>query len=80
MRKDTKYGIDNYVEHGVPTGSFLRAVLENNLMEAMGRADLDNRACLFTICDYIYNNTPSDCHGSPQKVKDWLAQLRFHPL
>ena len=73
MRQDIKDGIERYVEFGVPTGSFLQAVLENDLMEAMGRADDDNRNDIFEICSYIYNETPSACHGSPEKVKQWKS-------
>jgi len=61
-----------YVNERRPTGGFLRAILENNLMEAMGRADEDNRQCLFHIVSYIYNELPMDCWGSPEKVRDWL--------
>lgn len=72
LRPDTKAAIDRYVDGRIPTGSFLRAVLENNLMEAMGRADIGNRHSLFEICEYIYNNIPLICHGSPERVKNWL--------
>jgi hypothetical protein len=64
--------LDRYVNHGIEPGSFLRAVLENDLMEAFGRADIENRATLFEICEYVYNELPFSCHGSPAKVKAWL--------
>lgn len=69
----TKEGIDQYVANHIPPGSFLRAVLENNLMEAMRQADEDNQIAIFDICTYIYNHVPFDCHGTKQKVKAWLA-------
>lgn len=72
VRTDTLDAIDLYVKQGIPTGSFLAAVLCNDLMEAMGRADMGNRSSLFEICTYIYNETPSSCHGSPQRVREWL--------
>lgn len=72
VREDTLDAIDRYVTLGIPTGSFLEAVLSNNLMEAMGRADMGNRLALFEICDYVYNETPAACHGSPEKVSVWL--------
>ena len=61
-----------YVNHRIPTGGFLQAVLENNLMEAMARADLFNRHNLFLICQYIYNYLPHISKGSPKLVADWL--------
>lgn len=72
VRPDMLDAIDRYVTHGIPTGSFLAAVLCNDLMEAMGRAHMDNRMALFEICGYIYNETPSASHGSVERVKAWL--------
>lgn len=72
VRPNTLNAIDRYVTDGIPTGSFLEAVLCNDLMEAMGRADMGNRLALFEICDYIYNETPAACHGSGERVQYWL--------
>lgn len=69
-----KESFDEYVSLGIPTGDFLRAVLENDLMEAFGRADDNNREIMFDICCYVYNEIPAGCHGSKQAVKDWLAR------
>lgn len=77
VRSETLDSIDRYVMDGIPTGSFLQAVLCNDLMEAMGRADMGNRLALFEICDYIYNETPSGCHGSPEKVRAWREMKRL---
>lgn len=41
-------------------------------MDAMGRADADNRRDLFEICSYVYNDMPAGCHGSPEMVRAWL--------
>jgi hypothetical protein len=76
MLKDCCESLDRYAKEGCPTGDFLRAVLENNLMEAMGRADIYNRDCLFEICEYVYNHIPLSCHGSPEKVRAWLDMHR----
>jgi len=69
---DIKEALDRYVQHRIPPGGFLRAVLENDLMGAMGRADVINRENIFKICKYIYNELPGDTHGSPKIVKDYL--------
>ena len=76
VRQDTIDTINNYVTKGWEPGSFVMAVLENNLMEAFGRADLGNRASLFEICDYIYNYIPSGAHGSPERVQAWMKYIR----
>ncbi len=65
-------GIDNYAQDHVPPGGFIRAVMENNLFEAFGRADEENFAAMGEIVRYIYNHTPSNCHGSPERVRAWL--------
>jgi hypothetical protein len=67
---------DRYAQHGIPCGDFLNAVLENNLMESFGRADVQNRFILFDICSYVYNEMPYSCHGSKEKVKAWIESKR----
>ena len=57
-----------------PPGDFLMAVLSNDLMESIGRADQGNLGDLFEICSYIYNKMPYNCHGSPNRVHEWLAK------
>jgi predicted nucleotidyltransferase len=74
IRPDIKESLNRYVNEKIPTGGFLQACLENNLMQAMGRADEYNRATLFEICQYIYNDIPSVCHGSSLKVAKWLER------
>lgn len=68
----TLEGIRNYVDNKVPTGSFLRAVLENNLLEAFKCADEFNIAAMQEIVAYCYWEIPSNCWGSAEKVQDWL--------
>ena len=70
----TKQTIDDYVNKFWEPGDFVRAVLENNLMEAFGRADIHNRAAMFEITCYVYNNVPHNCHGSREIVNAWMAR------
>lgn len=65
--------IDRYVDHRIPTGGFLEAVLSNDLREAFGRADIQNRYLMFDIVSYLYSEVPSACWGSPERVKNWLS-------
>jgi hypothetical protein len=71
IRPDILDSMDRWGRDGVPTGDFLRAVMQDSLMEAMCRADDDNRAALFWIVGYVCNELPLLCHGSPEKVKAW---------
>jgi len=65
-------GFRRYIEHGIEGGGFINAVLENNLMRAMGKADDFNRVAMFSICDFVYNDAPATCHGSPERVRAWI--------
>jgi hypothetical protein len=68
--------IDAYVKDGRETGGFLRAVLENDLREAIGRADHVNVWLLPHIVSYLYNRVPSHVWGSPVKVQRHLDRKR----
>ena len=70
--KGIKYSLEEYFDRRRPTGSFLHAVLCNDLMNACSRADCYNIVLLPAIMSYIYNNLPVNCYGSPKIVKEWL--------
>jgi hypothetical protein len=61
-----------YLLYGVAPGSFMLAVLENNLVHAAMCADIINRNLLFQWANFIYNKIPSDSWGSISKVHDWM--------
>jgi hypothetical protein len=65
-------GLRLYVANGCPPGSFLRAVLENDLMRALGQADDTNMANLPAYGNFLYNHVPVACYGSPEKVREWI--------
>lgn len=62
-----------YVEHGIAPGSFTTAVISNDLREAFARADDINRARMFDIVCWFYNEAPSQCWGSAQMMNQWIA-------
>ena len=76
MLDNIKDAIDAYAETGRPVGHFLTAVLSNDLAEAIGRADDDNIRNIREIVSYVYMEIPSECWGSPKRVKDWYAKKR----
>ena len=65
--------IQRYLESRISPGSFLIAVLSNNLREAFSTADDSGRDAMFDIVKFLYNNAPGSCWGSPDNVKEWLA-------
>lgn len=74
MPEHMRPGLKLYVERGIPPGSFMMAILMNDLKEACGRADHINRYAIFDIVQVLYNEVPSTCWGSPEKVFDWIRK------
>lgn len=70
----TLRAIARYIEERILPGSFLTAVLKNNLADAVGRADEENSRALHAIVRLMYNHVRGDCWGSQEKVTAWLTQ------
>lgn len=67
-------GLARYVSTGGRMGSFLEAVIANDLHEAISRADDDSLAAIKPIVQFLYNNTPGGCWGSKERVATWRAK------
>jgi len=68
-------GLVRYFNNRIPPGSFLTAILSNDLFEAASCADDNNRQYLFQYCMWLYNyapGRPGGGWGSPEAVKGWL--------
>lgn len=65
--------VERYIMHGIPGGSFLNAVLSNDLQGAFARADLENQHAMHGWAQFIYNYLPASAHGSPEQVAEWIA-------
>ena len=61
-----------YIEKGIPPGSFLQAVICNDLFGAFRRADDINQAAMRDWVVFFYNEAPGDCWGSEEHFSDWL--------
>lgn len=66
-----EYALWLYIENGIIPGSFLTAVLSNNLMGALGKADEVNQRALHAYGRFLYNRAPCGCYGSPEAVAAW---------
>jgi hypothetical protein len=62
-----------YILHGEAPGSFLTAVLVNDLHQACAHADDENLRNLPAFMCYLYNEAPSPCWGSPKKFAEWIC-------
>lgn len=68
-------GLRAYIEHGIEPGSFLSAVISNDLREAISCADDTNIRNLPAYVAYLYNEAPSPCWGSAEKMQAWAARF-----
>lgn len=66
-------GLTRYFNDHIETGSFLRAVLENDLREACVRY-IGTDWVMCDLVNYIELMAPAECWGSPEKVKAWLKR------
>lgn len=64
-------GILRYVVEGIPTGGFLAAVLENDLVVAVGQADTTSWKYLGEIVTLMTTCLPTRCWGSAEKRSSW---------
>jgi hypothetical protein len=76
----TMESLTQYVENGRPVGGFLRAVISNDLLSAVRRADMENDRAIVALAVYIYNQTPDRCHGSQENYMVWLGHYGLSGL
>lgn len=76
LRKGTKL----YIEKGVKPGSFLTAVICNDLKEAVGQADDESLKHLRQILSFFYWEVPGSIWGSPGKMECWMKEKRRREL
>ena len=67
-----KEGLQRYVDDGCPVGDFLQAVIANDFLMAVGRADMHSLRALPAIACWVYNEMPAPCHGSRAIYKKWI--------
>jgi hypothetical protein len=65
----------NYRDHRLQPGSFVRAVLANDLFKAMERGDAESIAALPEIVKFIYWEFPGNIWGSFEAIRDHLNGL-----
>lgn len=67
-------GLVFYLVYRRMTGSFLRAVLDNNLRLALARGDAESIAGLRELGQFLVNYAPMHAWGSEEAVDEWLAK------
>ena len=65
-------GAIGYVNKGYCPGSFLNAVLRNDLIAAAETADDINREYLYGWACFVYNAVPMAARGSQEAIDNWI--------
>ena len=73
-------GIIRYVVFGTRPGSFLRAVISNDLRASIHCGDKENLKMLHTFVHYFYQYAYPELFGSPEKMKHWMEIGGLHGL
>lgn len=63
--------LQRYYENGIPGGSFVTALLANDLVGAATKADHNNMELLGYIAHWMLHNLPHEAWGSYEIVKEW---------
>lgn len=72
LPKRLRSGAKRYIEQGIKPGGFLTAVIQNNLKEAVGKADDEMIRVIPSIVGWFYNEAPYDCWGSKNDMRKWI--------
>lgn len=67
-------GLQLYIEKHNAPGDFLSAIIKNDLKNAVAYADSENLDNLPAYVSFFYNETPSNCWGSPEIFNTWLTR------
>lgn len=68
--------LDQWLCHGIVPGGFLRAVLSNNLIDSIVRADLRSREALPRLVQFLLDQAPEGSFGRPSVLEDYPSYLR----
>ena len=67
--------IVRFYENGIRPGSFLEAVIDNDLREACARADDTNRRRLFDYVAWFYSYAPAGSWGFAGAVDRYIDEI-----
>jgi len=74
LPESCREGLLLYLRFGLRPGTFLTAVLSNDLRGACAAADEVNRLALYDYVYVLYNCAPLAAWGSPELVADWIQR------
>lgn len=68
--------LHQYIKNHLPVGSFLQAVISNDLQKSVAMADKESLANLRAIVMFLYNHAPGSCWGSEAIYKEWIKHQK----
>ena len=68
--------IIRYYENGIAPGSFLEALINNDLKETFGRADDTNIKRIRSYIMWFYNEAPAGSWGYDGAVDKWIESFK----
>ena len=71
MRRAAELWAEQGLPHPLLLGGFMRAVLTNDLIGAFAHADETNTRAMKDWTMWLYNDAPSPCHGSAERLDAW---------
>lgn len=71
----TQEALGHYLLKGFAPGSFLTAVLENDLYRAVNTADHVNYQQIAAIAKWVYVTAPRGSFGNAETVQQWLDDV-----
>jgi len=69
--------LERYVQHHIAPGSFLEAVICNDLRNALTKADPINRKLLVYYVWWLENAAPAESYGSLKAYHQWLEKRKL---
>ena len=85
IRQDMKKSLDRYVDNKLKPGGFLTAVLENDLVGSLSRADVDNLRDIKDIVIEARHDTPKPEFSSMHEMlayvlgqEDWARKMNLN--
>ena len=70
----TREALERYFLYAFEPGSFVKAVLCNDLVSSVARADHFNKPAIAGIVEWIVNNAPEGSWGHEDYYKEWISK------
>lgn len=70
----TRGALERYFLYGMEPGSFIKAVLCNDLYSSVSRADTWNKQSLADIVSWIAEHAPEGSWGHPEYYEEWISK------